>query len=46
MRQREGCGMSCVKRENLIGGKERGECFTCFEGKKDKKEASYMPRPS
>lgn len=34
MRQREGCGMSCVKKEILIGGKEKEDCYACFEIKR------------
>lgn len=40
--------MSCVKKEILIGGKEKDDCYACFEGKKEKqkKKASYMLKPS
>lgn len=35
MRRREGGGMSCVKKEILIGGKEKeeGRSYACFEKK-------------
>lgn len=36
MRQREGCGMSCVKREILIGGKEKEDCYALRNEKKRK----------
>lgn len=50
MRQREGCGMSCVKKEILIGGKEKEERYACFVEKKKGKRTSksilqYMLKP-
>lgn len=30
--------MSCVKKEILIGGKEKEDCYACFEEKKGEKK--------
>lgn len=48
MIQREGCGMSCVKKEILIGGKAREDHYARLEKreKRGKQKASYMVKPS
>ncbi len=38
--------MSCVKKQILIGGKEKEDRYACLEGKKENKKASYMLKPS
>lgn len=43
-------GLSCVKKEILIGGKEKEDCYACFEeekrGERKNKKASYTLKPS